>query len=72
MEKVILTVKEMAKYLNCSESCIRKLKQESKIPYFRVATKILFDKNIIDNWIYQNQIISIDCKNNNLDVKIYE
>lgn len=70
MNKIIFDVKEVAKYLRCSESCIRRLKQESKIPYFRIAKKVLFDKDMIDEWIRQNQIMSIDEITG--EVKVYE
>jgi len=53
--KQILNIKELAEYLNCSVSCIRKLKDENKIPYFRVASKILFDRLTIENWIMEKQ-----------------
>ena len=47
----MMTVKELANYLNCSESVIRKLKREKKIPYLKLAGKILFNKEKIDKWI---------------------
>ena len=43
----VLNVKEVKDYLSVSESTIRKLVRENKIPYFRVASKILFDQVII-------------------------
>lgn len=54
MNDYVLTVKELNNYLNCSESTIRKLIREKKIPYFKVATKILFKKSTIDDWILLN------------------
>ena len=52
--KVIFTVKEVSEYLRVSESCIRKAIRENKIPYFRVMSKILFDKSAIDKLITEN------------------
>lgn len=72
MEKVMFTVKEVADYLNCSESAIRKLKTESKIPHFRLGKKILFEKRFINQWLYKNQIMSIDLKDNELIVKTFD
>lgn len=47
----VLSVKEVAKYLNCSESTIRKMVREMKIPCFRLCSKISFYKRTIDEWI---------------------
>ena len=52
--KVIFTVKEVSDYLRVSESCIRKAIRENKIPYFRIMSKILFDKSAIDRLITEN------------------
>lgn len=51
----MLTVKELAKYIYVSESTIRKLVRESKIPFIRIFSKILFDKRKIELWIESNQ-----------------
>lgn len=56
MERTIFNVKEMTKYLSVSESTVRKLVREKKIPHFRILSKILFDKELIDKWINNNQI----------------
>ena len=47
MEKEICGIKEIAKYLNISESGVRKLVRERRIPYFKVLSCIKFDINII-------------------------
>ena len=47
MEKEICGIKEIAKYLNISESGVRKLVREKRIPYFKVLSCIKFDINII-------------------------
>lgn len=66
------TVKEVAEYIGCSESSIRKLVKEKKIPYYKIYAKILFDKIAIDKWVYDNQIYQIENDNSELDVKTYE
>ena len=53
--KKILNVKEIKDYLSISESTIRKLIREKKIPYFRIFSKILLDKDEIDKWIDDKQ-----------------
>lgn len=56
MERIVFNVKEVTKYLSVSESTVRKLVREKKIPHFRILSKILFDKELIDKWINNNQI----------------
>lgn len=53
---ITLDVKELSSFLHCSESTIRKLIRENKIPYFRIASKILFVEADIQEWINQNSI----------------
>lgn len=54
--KQMLTVKELAVYFCVSESTIRKMVRESRIPFIRIFSKILFNKSVIDNWINSNQV----------------
>lgn len=51
----MLTVKELSNYLCVSESTIRKMVREYKIPFIRILSKILFDKSKIDFWIETEQ-----------------
>lgn len=60
--KEIMNIKELSNYLRCSDSCIRKLKRESKIPYFKISSKILFDKEKIDEWLSKKEFNPIDNK----------
>ena len=53
----VMTVKEVAEYLHCSQSTIRKLLKKKQIPSFRIAYRIFFKKDMIDLWI-TNQCIS--------------
>lgn len=52
----VFDVKEVAKYLNCSISAIRKLVTNNSIPYYRVGTRIFFRKLSIDTWIEQQEL----------------
>ena len=52
----VFDVKELTKYLRCSESTVRKLIRQKEIPNFRVANRILFKRALIDAWI-QNQCL---------------
>ena len=49
--KEILNIKEIAKYLNCSVSMIRKLIYDNQIPYFRIGNRYYFNIISIKNWI---------------------
>ena len=51
MTKEICGIKELATYLDMSESGIRKLVREKRIPYFRVLSCIKFDLKLINLWI---------------------
>ncbi len=55
----ILTVKEVADYLSCSISTIRSLVRKGEIPYFRIGTKLNFNKEAIDNWVYNQEIYNM-------------
>lgn len=52
----VFDVKELTKYLRCSESTVRKLIRQKEIPNFRVANRIFFKRALIDTWI-QNQCL---------------
>ena len=52
----VMNVKEVAEYLHCSQSTIRKLLKKKQIPSFRIAYRIFFKKDLIDLWI-SNQCI---------------
>ena len=54
-DKRMLTVKELAVYLCVSESTVRKMVRESRIPFTKILSKILFNKSIIDSWLVDNQ-----------------
>lgn len=50
----VLNVKELTKYLRCSDSTVRKLIKNKEIPNFKIANRFYFKKELIDIWI-QNQ-----------------
>lgn len=53
--KIILDLKGISNYLNISESMIRKLVRERKIPYFRIGNRLKFDINEVNKWIKESQ-----------------
>lgn len=54
--KTMITVKELAKKLGISQSTVRKMVREKKIPFNKIMSKILFDKSTIDSWIEKNTV----------------
>jgi len=55
MNRIVFNVKELAEYLSVSESTVRKLVREKSVPHFRIYSKILFDKELIDLWLKEKQ-----------------
>ena len=60
----VFNVKEVAKYLHCSQSTIRKLLKKKQIPSFRIAYRIFFKKEHIDLWINNQCITSLEVDKN--------
>jgi putative molybdopterin biosynthesis protein len=56
MEKEMLTVKEVAEYLNLNEKIVYKLVREGKIPGTRVTGKWTFSRYLIQNWIESHSL----------------
>ena len=50
-EKRVLDSTEAAQYLGISYWLIRKLVREKKIPYYKIESKTLFTKEILDKYI---------------------
>ncbi len=50
-EKRVLDSVEAAEYLGISYWLIRKLVREKKIPYYKIESKTLFTKEILDEYI---------------------
>lgn len=55
-EKQVFNVKELSEYLQISASSVRKLVRKNSIPYFRILSKILFNKESIDLWLKNKEI----------------
>ena len=55
MESNMLDIKQLSKFLNVSISLIRKLIRGNEIPYIKIGTKLLFQKNEINKWLLNHQ-----------------
>jgi excisionase family DNA binding protein len=47
----ILNVRDAAKFLRISESIIRRLIREQRIPFFKIEGRYLFSRTVIENWV---------------------
>lgn len=57
-------VKELTRYLRCSDSTVRKLIKNREIPNFRIANRIYFKKALIDIWIQNQCLKSVEVMKN--------
>jgi excisionase family DNA binding protein len=55
-----LTVQELSLYLKRSPGAIRNLVLRRAVPYRKPASRLLFIKEEVDNWIKQSEGISIE------------
>ena len=65
----IMNVKEVAEYLNCSQSSIRNLIRDKKIPVFKINSKLNFNKEAIDNWIRSQELMSLQPQETNTNIQ---
>ena len=50
-DAVVLTVSEAAEFLRVSESIIRRLIKERRIPYFQIEGRYLLYRPVLESWI---------------------
>jgi len=55
-EKEIMTVKQVAKYLQMDEHTIYKLARTGLIPSLKIAGQWRFKKDVIDKWISEEAL----------------
>jgi len=55
-EKEIMTVKQVANYLQMDEHTIYRLARSGKIPSLKISGQWRFKKDVIDNWITENSL----------------
>ena len=65
----IFNVKEVANYLNCSISSISNLVRNKEIPYFRIGNKLNFNKEAVDNWIYNQELRNMQNEEHLIKIK---
>ena len=65
----VMNVKEVAEYLNCSQSSIRNLVRDKKIPVFKINSKLNFNKESIDNWVHTQELMSLQTQEINVGIR---
>ncbi len=56
MSSQVMTIKELAKYLDITEATIYKKVSNNEIPYTKLGTLLRFPKWAIDRWISENTV----------------
>jgi len=56
VEKEIMTVKQIAQYLQMDEHTIYRLARSGQIPAIKIAGQWRFKKDVIDKWINEKSI----------------
>ena len=52
INKEILTLQDVAKYLRVNPRTVRRMIQAKKIPYFRIGNRYRFLKSILIQWVW--------------------
>ena len=58
----VMTIKEIATFLHCSQSNIRNMVKANEIPHFRLGYRIYFNKNTIETWLHNKEMQSLNNK----------
>jgi excisionase family DNA binding protein len=56
LTKDVMTLKELAEYLQTSEASIRRLLKAKKLPAFKLGQQWRFRKTLVDKWMDENSI----------------
>jgi excisionase family DNA binding protein len=59
MEKATLEAKQAAQYLGCSYWTILEMAKKGQVPHIRVGKRVLFRKNVLDQWMEEQEKLSI-------------
>ena len=61
-EKEIMTVKQIAQYLQMDEHTIYRLARSGQIPAIKIAGQWRFKKDVIDKWINEGSFKNLNQK----------
>lgn len=60
IKRSTLTTEEVARYLGVSVDMVYIMCREKRIPHFRIGRRILFRKNVINDWITEQMEMGND------------
>ncbi|HPO91601.1 MAG TPA: helix-turn-helix domain-containing protein [Victivallales bacterium] len=63
-EKEIMTVKQVAEYLQMDEHTVYKLARSGQIPSIKIAGQWRFKKDVIDKWISEESLERVTSNKN--------
>lgn len=55
-----LNVQDLKEYIHVSESYVYKKVMKNQIPYIKLGTRTLFDRNQIDAWVINGGVMKED------------
>jgi len=55
--KRLLTVRETATYIGRTETAVRELAWQGKLPYIRSDRRVMFDIRDLERWIDENRVL---------------
>lgn len=55
MDRITISIQEAADYIGVHKDTIRRLARENKIPHIRARKRILFRKDTLDQWMFQQE-----------------
>jgi excisionase family DNA binding protein len=55
-----LNVQELKDYIHVSESFVYKKVSKNQIPYIKLGTRTLFERNQIDAWVINGGVMDVD------------
>lgn len=58
MNKDLLTIKQASDYLKLTKENIYRMTAEKRIPHFKPAKHLLFDRHQLDTWLDNKAIIT--------------
>jgi excisionase family DNA binding protein len=63
LTKEVMTVTEVAEYLQVSEASVRRMLKAKKLPAFKVGQQWRFRKALVDKWMDENSNHFLEGKN---------
>ena len=66
VEKEIMTVKQIAQYLQMDEHTVYRLVRSGQIPAIKIAGQWRFKRDVIDDWIKKVSIKNVENKGNKI------